>query len=87
MKRKLIKKLRSVKFWLSLAGAVVIALQLFGVKVSAPYINEVVSAVCSVFVVLGIMIPDAGEDDGATDGEETGNGPDADNPDQSQNAA
>ena len=60
MKRKLIKKLRSVKFWLSLAGAVVIALQLFGVKVSAPYINEVVSAVCSVFVVLGAVCAGGG---------------------------
>ena len=61
MKQNWLKKLKSVKFWLSLAGAVVIVLQLFGMKISAPYVNEVVSAICSVFVVLGIMVPDADE--------------------------
>lgn len=59
MKEKWLSRIKSVKFWLSLTGAVVIVLQLFGLKISAPYINEVVSAICSVFVVLGIMVPDA----------------------------
>lgn len=58
MKEKMLKKIKSVKFWLSLSGAVVIVLQLFGLKISAPYVNEVVSAICSVFVILGIMVPD-----------------------------
>lgn len=62
MKEKMLKKLKSVKFWLSLSGAVVIVLQLFGLKISAPYVNEVVSAICSVFVILGIMVPDNRED-------------------------
>ena len=56
--KKWINKLKSVKFWLSLTGAVVLVLQLLGVKISAPYINEIASAVCSVFVILGIMVPD-----------------------------
>ena len=59
MKEKWLSKIKSVKFWLSLTGAVVIVLQLFGLKISAPYINEVVSAICSVVVVLRIMVPDA----------------------------
>ena len=54
--KKWINKLKSVKFWLSLTGAVVLVLQLLGVKISAPYINEIASAVCSVFVILGIMV-------------------------------
>ena len=84
MKEKMLKKLKSVKFWLSLSGAVVIVLQLFGLKISAPYVNEVVSAICSVFVILGIMVPDNRDDlpgeenesdnqvdaDGAGDGED-----------------
>lgn len=70
MKEKMLNKLKSVKFWLSLSGAVVIVLQLFGLKISAPYVNEVVSAVCSVFVILGIMVPDNREDEpGEADGE------------------
>ena len=62
MKETMLKKLKSVKFWLSLSGAAVIVLQLFGLKISAPYVNEVVSAICSVFVILGIMVPDNRED-------------------------
>lgn len=59
MWKNLIKKMKSVKFWLSLTSAVVLVMQLLGLKISAPYINEIASAVCSVFVILGIMVPDA----------------------------
>ena len=63
------RKLTSKTFWLSLVGAIVVALQCFGVKVDAPYVNEAVSAVCSVFIVLGIVkndsvLPGSGEDEG-----------------------
>ena len=51
-------KLTSKTFWLSLAAAVVVALQCFGVRVDAPYVNEAVSALCTVFIVLGIMRDD-----------------------------
>ena len=62
------RKLTSKTFWLSLVGAIVVALQCFGVKVDAPYVNEAVSAVCSVFIVLGIVkndsvLPGSGEDE------------------------
>ena len=62
VKKKMLEKIKSVKFWLSLSGAIVIVLQLFGLRVSAPFVNEVVSAICSVFVILGIMVPDNGAD-------------------------
>ena len=48
-------KLTSKTFWLSLAGAVVIVLQCFGLKIDLPYVNEIVSAICSVLIILGIM--------------------------------
>ena len=79
MKKKMLEKIKSVKFWLSLSGAIVIVLQLFGLRVSAPFVNEVVSAICSVFVILGIMVPDNGADgenqtvgDGETEEESDG---------------
>ena len=62
MKKKMLEKIKSVKFWLSLSGAIVIVLQLFGLRISAPFVNEVVGAICSVFVILGIMAPDNGAD-------------------------
>lgn len=62
VKKKMLEKIKSVKFWLSLSGAIVIVLQLFGLRISAPFVNEVVGAICSVFVILGIMVPDNGAD-------------------------
>lgn len=57
MLKELINKMKNASFWMSLGGAVVMVLQCLGVKVSAPYVNEVISAVCSVFVIIGIMTP------------------------------
>lgn len=53
------KKLTSKTFWISLAGAVVVMLQCFGLKIDAPYINEAISAVCSVCIILGLMRDDS----------------------------
>jgi len=53
------KKLMSKTFWISLAGAVVVMLQCFGLKIDAPYINEAISAVCSVCIILGLMRDDS----------------------------
>lgn len=36
-------------------GAIVLLLQTFGIKVDAPYVNELVEAICAVLVVLGIV--------------------------------
>jgi len=53
------KKLTSKTFWISLAGAVVVMLQCFGLKIDAPYINEAISAVCSVCIILSLMRDDS----------------------------
>ena len=55
---KIPDKMKSKTFWLALAGAVVVFLQTSGVKVDAPYVNELVTALCAVLVVLGIVKDD-----------------------------
>lgn len=52
-------------FWVAVAGAVVLAAQLFGIKIELPYINEAISSLCAVLVALGLM--------SATDKEEIDN--------------
>ena len=42
-------------FWASVAGAVVLILQLFGIKAPLPYVNEAVSGFCAVLVMLGLL--------------------------------
>lgn len=49
------RKFRNKGFWVSLAAAVVMVLQACGLKVDLPYVNEIVSAVLGVLVVLGIV--------------------------------
>ena len=51
-------KLKSKGFWLSLSGAIIVLLQTLGVKFDVVYLNEVVSAVCSLLIVVGIMVDD-----------------------------
>ncbi len=80
MLKELIKKMKNASFWMSLSGAVVMVLQCLGVKVSAPYVNEVISAICSVFVIVGIMTPAKSEKEESesvcVDSENTKNGSD-----------
>lgn len=59
------EKLRSKKFWLSLAAAVVVILQCFGLKVDAPVVNEAVCAVCGVLVLVGLVVDDTKKDSDA----------------------
>ena len=40
---------------------VTLLLQLLGVKVSAPYVNEVVSVACGILMLFGVITPDDGE--------------------------
>lgn len=54
-------KLKSKKFWISLAGTVIMIVQLMGVKIDAPYVTEVVNAICAVCVVIGLL---DGDNDG-----------------------
>lgn len=49
------EKLKSTRVWLAIAAAVVVVLQAVGIKVDAPVVNEVISAVCAVLVILGFM--------------------------------
>ena len=51
-------KLKSKGFWLSLSGAVIVLMQTLGVKFDVAYVNEVISAVCSLLIVVGIMVDD-----------------------------
>ncbi len=60
------EKLKSTRVWLAIAGAVIMALQAVGVKVDAPVVNEVISAVCAVLVILGFMKSDSASDETLT---------------------
>ena len=48
-------KIRTKRFWISLVGMVIMLLELFGVRVDAPYVNEIVSSVCAVCVLCGLL--------------------------------
>lgn len=52
------EKLKSKRFWLTLVGAVIVLLQAIGLKVDVPAVNEIVTAICSIGIVLGVMIED-----------------------------
>ena len=63
------KKIRKKSFWISLAAAVTLLLQLLGVKVDAPLVNEIVGVVCGILMLLGIITPD-GSDEQVADTEQ-----------------
>ena len=72
-------KFRSKKFWFSLVGAVVMLLNVLGIKINAPYVNEVLNAVCAVFIVVGLLdepkteenLTETTEEDGEKSDEQT----------------
>ncbi len=49
------EKCKNKGFWISLVAAVVMVLQACGLKIDVPVVNEIVSAVMGVLVVLGIV--------------------------------
>ena len=51
-------RIKKKSFWIALAGLAVIVLQSFGVRLDAPVINEVMSAVSGLLVMLGILVDD-----------------------------
>ena len=57
------QKLKSKKFWLSLAGVTVMLLQLFGIKVDGPYVNEIVDSICAVLILIGLIDPQTDKGD------------------------
>ena len=54
-------KVKTTGFWISLASAIVLVVQAlanaFGFKCDAKYVNEIVTSVCGVLVVVGVLIP------------------------------
>lgn len=59
-------KYKSKKFWISLVGMVVLLLQLLGVKVDVPYVNEVVNSICAICIFVGLL--DGGSEKKADEG-------------------
>ena len=66
----MIQKFKTKKFWLSFAGVIILMLQLFGVKVDAPYVNEIVDSICAVLILVGLM--DGGSKNGQQNEEVNG---------------
>ena len=54
-------KLKTTGFWISLTGAVILVLQViggaFGFKINSELINNLVSSICGVLVIVGVLIP------------------------------
>lgn len=54
-------KFRSTGFWLSLTGAVLLVVQqlglAYGFNVNSDLVNTIVSSVCGLLVMLGVLIP------------------------------
>lgn len=81
-------KLRSKRFWLSLCGTVIMLLQLFGVKIDVPYVNEIINSICAVLVLIGLMDDGGGNDKDQsieTSDQDSGLGKDAESKEDSQN--
>ncbi len=52
---KLKELIKKKGFWAAVAGAVVLVLQLFGVRAPLPYVNEIIGGVCAVLVAAGLL--------------------------------
>lgn len=54
-------KLKTTGFWISLTGAVILVLQViggaFGFEINSELINNLVSSICGVLVIVGVLIP------------------------------
>ncbi len=61
------KKFRNYGFWIGLTGAVILLLQTigkyFGFVVNSEMINEIVTCVCGILVLLGVLIKPSSNDD------------------------
>lgn len=49
------ERLKNYGFWISLVSGIIMVLQAFGLRIDAPYVNEIITAVLGVLVVLGII--------------------------------
>lgn len=85
---RLKEKLKNKGFWVSLVSAVVMILQAFGLKIDAPAVNEILTAVVGLLVILGI-VSDPSSGSGYLDGAPDADPPDPDvpaDPDRDENA-
>ncbi len=75
-------KLKTKGFWVRIVSAVIVILQAFGLKLDAPAVNEILTAVVGLLVIFGI-VSDPSSGSGYLDG-----APDADppDPDRDENA-
>lgn len=48
-------KIRNYGFWMSIIGAAVMIMQALGLNINIPMINEALTSVCGLLVVLGII--------------------------------
>lgn len=49
------ERFKNYGFWISLVSGIIMVMQAMGLRVNVPYVNEVITAVLGVFVVLGII--------------------------------
>ncbi|MCL2061227.1 MAG: hypothetical protein FWH03_01190 [Firmicutes bacterium] len=62
-----LQKKKSPRFWAALAGAALILLQAFGVKIPAPVVNEVIAAISALMVLFGFVeLPKNGDEEDNT---------------------
>lgn len=48
-------RFKNYGFWTAIISSAFILLQAFGIKINAPYVNEIITAILGVLVVLGII--------------------------------
>ena len=49
------EKFKNYGLWMSVASCIIMLLQACGLRIDVPYVNEIISAVLGVLVVLGII--------------------------------
>lgn len=60
MKDRLVNKLKSYGFWMSLASAVFVFLNTLGMKVDIPYLTQITTAFLGILAVAGIITKSGG---------------------------
>lgn len=75
-------KLKTKGFWIRIVSAVIVILQAFGLKLDAPAVNEILTAVVGLLVIFGIVSDPSAVGGTAEDSPETDAGAEApDEPD------
>lgn len=64
MKDKIVSKLKSYGFWMSLVSAVFVFLNTLGMKMDIPYLTQITTAFLGILAVAGIISRPSGGDGG-----------------------